>query len=125
MAGALGFEPRSSVLETDSLTVELTPPYRENALPALFHLCRGLPANGTGPESPELLGFLVRRVLAAAIAELRELKPAGGRLLVLRRRVITLLTDGALQCHDFTHNLYYPFKPAILPNPSATSMANT
>ena len=25
MAGALGFEPRSSVLETDSLTVELTP----------------------------------------------------------------------------------------------------
>jgi hypothetical protein len=26
MAGELGFEPRSSVLETDSLTVELTPP---------------------------------------------------------------------------------------------------
>ena len=25
MAGELGFEPRSSVLETDSLTVELTP----------------------------------------------------------------------------------------------------
>jgi hypothetical protein len=27
MAGELGFEPRSSVLETDSLTVELTPPW--------------------------------------------------------------------------------------------------
>jgi hypothetical protein len=26
LAGELGFEPRSSVLETDSLTVELTPP---------------------------------------------------------------------------------------------------
>ena len=34
LAGALGFEPRSSVLETDSLTVELTPLY----LPSLlFH----------------------------------------------------------------------------------------
>src|SRR3984957_15539752 len=27
LAGELGFEPRSSVLETDSLTVELTPPW--------------------------------------------------------------------------------------------------
>jgi hypothetical protein len=26
LAGELGFEPRSSVLETDSLTIELTPP---------------------------------------------------------------------------------------------------
>jgi hypothetical protein len=29
LAGELGFEPRSSVLETDSLTVELTPPVTE------------------------------------------------------------------------------------------------
>jgi hypothetical protein len=34
LAGELGFEPRSSVLETDSLTVELTPPVMrsENAI---------------------------------------------------------------------------------------------
>ena len=30
LAGELGFEPRSSVLETDSLTVELTPPVVRN-----------------------------------------------------------------------------------------------
>jgi hypothetical protein len=30
LAGELGFEPRSSVLETDSLTVELTPPVMRN-----------------------------------------------------------------------------------------------
>jgi hypothetical protein len=45
----------------------------------------------------------MRRMLAAAIAELRELKPTRRRLLVLRRRVIPLLTNRALQCHDFTH----------------------
>jgi hypothetical protein len=68
MAGALGFEPRSSVLETDSLTVELTPLY-----------------------TTELLGFFMVGMLAAGIAELRELQTASGRLLVLRRRVIPLL----------------------------------
>ena len=43
------------------------------------------------------------RVLAAGIAELRELKPAGGRLLVLRRRVVPVLALGALQCNNFAH----------------------
>jgi hypothetical protein len=43
------------------------------------------------------------RVLAAGIAELRELEPARGRLLVLRRRVVPVLALGALQCNDFTH----------------------
>jgi hypothetical protein len=42
-------------------------------------------------------------VLAAAVAELRELKTLGRRLLVLRRRVIPLLALSALQCHNFTH----------------------
>ena len=38
------------------------------------------------PESGwRLLRFLVIRVLAAGVAELRELEAAGGRLLVLRR----------------------------------------
>jgi hypothetical protein len=39
----------------------------------------------------------------AALAELRELETAGGRLLVLRRCVVALLALGALQCHDFPH----------------------
>jgi len=37
------------------------------------------------PTNVELLRFFVRGMLAAAIAELRELKPASGRLFVLRR----------------------------------------
>ena len=45
----------------------------------------------------------MRRVLAAAVAELRELEAASGRLLVLRRRVIPRLALRALQCHDFAH----------------------
>ena len=43
------------------------------------------------PTKAELFRFFVRGMLAAAIAELRELKPASGRLFVLRRRVIALL----------------------------------
>jgi hypothetical protein len=39
----------------------------------------------------KLFRFFVRGMLAAAIAELRELKPASGRLFVLRRGVIALL----------------------------------
>jgi hypothetical protein len=45
----------------------------------------------------------VIRVLAAGIAELRELKPASGGLLVLRRRVIPVFAIGALQCNNFAH----------------------
>ena len=56
----------------------------------------------TGTVS-SLLGFLMCRVLAAAVAELLELETASGRLLVLRRRVVPLLAIRALQCHDFAH----------------------
>jgi hypothetical protein len=42
-------------------------------------------------------------MLAAAIAELRELQTASGRLFILRRRVIALFAYRALQCHDLTH----------------------
>jgi hypothetical protein len=52
-----------------------------------------------------LLCFFVRRVLPAAVTELRELKPASGRLFVLRRRVITLFARGTLQGNYFTHTL--------------------
>ena len=44
-------------------------------------------------------------VLAAALAELRELQTASGRLLVLRRGVVALLALRALQCDDFPHFL--------------------
>ena len=54
---------------------------------------------------PVLLRFLVRLVLAAAVTKLLELKPTGGRLLVLRRRVIPLLALSALQCDNFPHLL--------------------
>jgi hypothetical protein len=50
-----------------------------------------------------LLRFLVRLVFAAAVTELLELETAGGRLLVLCRRVIPLLALSALQCHNFPH----------------------
>ena len=50
-----------------------------------------------------LLRFLVRLVLAAAVTELLELQTPSGRLLVLRRRVIPLLTLSALQCDNFPH----------------------
>jgi hypothetical protein len=42
-------------------------------------------------------------VLAAGVAKLRELEAAGGRLLVLRRRVVPVFALGALQCNDFAH----------------------
>src|SRR6516164_8292382 len=62
------------------------------------------------PEWPDLLRFLVRRVLAAAAAELLELETAGGRLLVLRRRVVPLLALGALQCNNFAHLFILPHR---------------
>jgi hypothetical protein len=50
-------------------------------------------------------------VLAAALAELRELQTASGRSFVLRRRVIALLALGALQRDDFAHrSTPKPFK---------------
>ena len=96
MAGELGFEPRSSVLETDSLTVELTPP--GSVIQPSFQI-----RTGSCRLKAVLLRLFVVRVLAAGITELRELKPASGRLLVFRRRVIPVLALGALQCNNFAH----------------------
>jgi hypothetical protein len=45
---------------------------------------------------PNLLNFFVRRVLATALAELLELKTAGGGLLVLGRRIVPLFAVAAL-----------------------------
>ena len=48
------------------------------------------------------------RVLAAGIAELRELKPPSGRLLVLRRRVVPVLAHRTLQCDNVAHFVCSP-----------------
>jgi hypothetical protein len=81
MAGAEGFEPPSSVLETDSLTVELTP------------LClRSAYAFVRAP----LFHFFMRRMLAAAVAELFQLQPLRHGLPVLGGRVIPLFAITAL-----------------------------
>jgi hypothetical protein len=53
----------------------------------------------------KLLGLFVRRVLAARVAKLFELKTARGGLLVLGRRVVAVLTIGALEGDDFAHCL--------------------
>ena len=48
----------------------------------------------------------MRRVLAAGVAELGELQTAGGRLLVLGRRVVAVLALGALESDNFAHCVY-------------------
>ena len=43
-------------------------------------------------------------MLAAGIAELRELEATGGRLLVLRGGVVPVLAIRALKSNDLAHN---------------------
>jgi hypothetical protein len=50
-----------------------------------------------------LLRFLVRLVLAAALAKLLHLETTRSGLLVLRRRVVALLALGALHGNNFPH----------------------
>ena len=74
VAGALGFEPRLSVLETDVLP--LTPcPSRTAGRPS--QLC---------PGSPDLLYFLMGIVLPAELTELIPLQPIQIVFLVLHGR---------------------------------------
>jgi hypothetical protein len=96
LAGAEGFEPPSSVLETDSLTVELTPLHQWSV------------ASDQGSEIKIsfwplvtdhwtlLLHFLMRRMLAATVAEFLKLQPFRRRLPVLGRRIIPLFAIAAL-----------------------------
>src|SRR5436305_2797047 len=53
---------------------------------------------------PPLLGLFVPRVLAAAAAELAELKTLRGRLLILSRHVITTLAFSALKHNVITRH---------------------
>jgi hypothetical protein len=50
-----------------------------------------------------LLRLFVRRVLAAGVAELGELKTASGGLLVLGGGVVPVLAIGTLQGDNFAH----------------------
>jgi hypothetical protein len=81
LAGAEGFEPQSSVLETDSLTVELTPLHElgncQNRLPNLLH-------------------FFVRRVLAAPLTKLAEFQSTSCGLLVFGGGIIALFAISTL-----------------------------
>jgi hypothetical protein len=101
------FGARYAIHRFEGFAVQLLSPSGfARAFPALatpFTLLLAQRPQGQLPGRPVLLRFLVIRVLAAAVAELRELETAGGRLLVLRRRVIPLLANGALQCDDFAH----------------------
>ena len=60
-----------------------------------------------------LLRFLVHLVLAAAVTKLLELQTAGGRLLVLGRRVVPLLAHFALQCNNFPHSNPFNYSEAV------------
>ena len=85
MAGALGFEPRLSVLETDVLPLTPCPFASQFRVP------------------PDLLHFLVRRVLPAELTKLIAFQPIRIVLLVLHRRIIALLAGRAGQVDDFSH----------------------
>src|SRR5207248_6681789 len=87
LAGAEGFEPPSSVLETDSLTVELTP------------LCSC--SAGALARVP-LFHFFVRRVLTASGAKFLLLDPVRCRLAVLHRRIVPLFAVATLQRNDLS-----------------------
>src|ERR1039457_1579604 len=51
LAGAEGFEPPSSVLETDSLTVELTPLFAVSRQLSAFSPCGSMPPSSDFTES--------------------------------------------------------------------------
>src|ERR1017187_2749082 len=95
LAGAEGFEPPSSVLETDSLAVELTP--------LTF-------AADAFARAPPLLRFFVRGVFATLTAELLEFQPAGRGLLVLGGGVVAVFALSTLQRNNFTGHLNLPFR---------------
>jgi hypothetical protein len=89
LAGALGFEPRLSVLETDVLAIDTMPLRRLAAQP----LCR----------QPSLLHFLMGIVFPAELAELIPLQPIRVVLLILHSGIVPLLADRACQIDDLSH----------------------
>ena len=66
------------------------------------------PRTGMG----SLLCLLVRRVLAARVAEFGELQPSSGCLLVLGGGVVPVLALRTLQGDDLAHDTSFPMWPA-------------
>ena len=119
MAGAEGFEPPKTVLETAGLPLSLRPciaTSRGCRRPGFKPLdekpetLRGFPAGagearlqtGSVRKPARLLHFPMVRVLAALAAELAELKTLRRGLAVLGRRVILILAYRALELANFT-----------------------
>src|SRR6185436_778205 len=89
LAGALGFEPRLSVLETDVLP--LTPcPYRR-------------PATQPVNRRPSLFHFLMGNVLPTELAELIPLQAIRVILFIFHGGIVPLLADRACQINNLTH----------------------
>ena len=73
--------------------------------PDSFSLGSKRPAGDVPPRAAPLLRFLMVRVLAAGVAELRELETSGGCLLVFGRGVVPVLALGALKGDDLAHDV--------------------
>src|SRR5215470_16656801 len=98
LAGAEGFEPPSSVLETDSLTVELTP--LKTVLSCRFSV---LSKNHWLLTTDYwLLHFFMRRVLPAPGAEFLLLDAVRRRLPILHGRVVPLFALATLQRNNLS-----------------------
>jgi hypothetical protein len=103
MAGAEGFEPPSSVLETDSLTVELTPLCSLSNC-AICELSNLKFVNPKIQQSVNLFYFFMRRMLPAAVAKLLKLQPLRHGLPILGGRIIPLLALTALQRNNLSRH---------------------
>src|SRR6266705_2090504 len=95
VAGALGIEPRPSVLETDVLTVEHHAPSRT------LHVKRST-------LKRTLFHLFVGSVFAAKPTILATLQPLRIVLLVLHRGIIAPLAVGTGQCNDLPHERPLP-----------------
>src|SRR5207249_2734217 len=95
VAGALGIEPRPSVLETDVLTVEHHAPSRT------LHFKRST-------LKRTLFHLFVGSVFAAKPTILATLQPLRIVLLVLHRGIIAPLAVGTGQCNDLPHERPLP-----------------
>ena len=92
MAGAEGFEPPKAVLETAGLPLAYAP-IRGRAIFSVTEIYL-------------LLRLPVRLMLAAVRAELLQFETFRSRLLVLRSRVVPVLTLHALERNDFSWHLF-------------------
>jgi hypothetical protein len=96
-------------LETDSLTVELTPLY-------FIEDCRFETADLKSTiknRHLQLFHFLVRRMLPATVAEFLQFQPLGHGFTVLGLRVIAFFAITALHGNDFSGHCSLPFRQLV------------